>query len=136
MGGGCLYGVCGVNGVLYMAHTGYRACTEVLAFHDGGVQLKVTFGGDGRSDSGIEQRIAFEVADDGFDGLGAVAACIQYAAADVEGCVYGGVVAACYLGVVGLVAHFSGTAVYDDDVFFIGSGRIAAPCRKECDGCH
>ena len=64
MGGGGLYGVCGVNGMLYMAHSSYRSGTEVPAFHDCGVQLEIAFGGDGRSDSGIEQRIALEVTDD------------------------------------------------------------------------
>ena len=52
-----------IDRVLHMLHTGYRSSGQVLALHDGRIQLKRSIGSHGSSNTRIEQGIALEIVD-------------------------------------------------------------------------
>ena len=105
---------CEVDGVAHRGHTGDGARREVLAAHDGGVEIGAAVMSQHRAASGVEERVVLEDAYRRGDRIEAAAALLEHRIAGIQGFLQACVVDRAAIGSELLARDDAGTAVDGD----------------------
>lgn len=100
----------GLDGIVEALDAGDASGTKRVAFHDEGVELDATVGGEEAAASGVEGDVLFHDGDGGLDGLDSRAAAVEYFVTGGER-----IADAVFMGGDHVVGHGPGASVDDKD---------------------